>query len=165
MWKNYWRTEEISVVTNVNNVRDGPTVQLPHNEIVKATRTGNLPLAISLNTRAKNKHLFDGLQCASLISIGQLQNDYCIAILDQNEFNVLKEKTLILMGHRNKTDGLWYIPISRPVRHRALAIITRCKTKTEWIQYLRGCCFSPAPKTFPKAINNRNFLTWLGLKN
>ena len=73
--------------------------------------------------------------------------------------------TLILKGHRNKTDGLWDIPISRPVRHHAMSIITKDKKKTGLIQYLHGCCFSPTPRTFLKATNNGNFLIWPGLNN
>ena len=46
-----------------------------------------------------------------------------------------------------------------------MEIITRDKTNTELIQYLHGCCFRPTPITFLKAINNENFLTWIGLNN
>ena len=89
----------------------------------------------------------------------------CVDILDKNEINILKGNTLILKGHRNKIDGLWDITISIPVRHFVMAIITKDKTKTELIQYLYGFCFIPTPRTFMKAINNGNFLTWPGLKN
>ena len=113
----------------------------------------------------QKRHIFDGLQSASLISLGQLCDDECVAILDKNEIIVLKVKTLILKGHRNKTDAVWGIPISIPVAHHAMAIITKEKTKAELIQYLRGCCISPTPRTFLKAINNGNYLTWPGLNN
>ena len=46
-----------------------------------------------------------------------------------------------------------------------MEIITREKTKTEPIQYLHGCCFSPTPRTFLKAIKNGNFITWPVLNN
>ena len=39
------------------------------------------------------------------------------------------------------------------------------RTKTELIQYLHECCFSPTPRTFLKEIKNRRFLTWPCLKN
>ena len=44
----------------------------------------------------KKAHIFDGLQSLLLIYLGQLSDDDCIAILDKNEINVLKDKTLIL---------------------------------------------------------------------
>ena len=68
-----------------------------------------------------------------------------------------------MQGHRNPDDGLWEIPIKKPFQHKALAIITRYKTKTELIQYLHGFCFSPTTCTFIRAIKNGNFLTWPGL--
>ena len=68
-----------------------------------------------------------------------------------------------MQGHRNPDDGLCDIPIKKPFQHKALAIITKDKTKTELIQYLRGCCFSPTPCTFLCAIKNGNFLTLPGL--
>ena len=100
-----------------------------------------------------------------LISLGQLCDDDRVAILDKNEIDILKGKRLILKGNGNNKDGLWDIPISITVRHCAIAIITKEKTKTELIQYLHGFCFSPTPRTFLKTIKNGNFLTWPGLNN
>ena len=113
----------------------------------------------------KKAHIFDGLHSSYLISLVQLGDDYCIAILDKNKINIIKDKTIILKVHRNKTDVLWDIPISRPVIYSAISLITRDKTKTELIQYLHECCLSPTPLTFLKDIRNGNFLAWPGLKN
>ena len=126
------------VLTNIKDTRNGPTVQLPNNTTMNATKAGILPLSRSLSTQAKITYFY-GLHSASLISLGRLCDNDCITILDKNEINILKENTLILKGNRNKTDGLWDIPISRPLRHRAHVIITRDKGKTELIQYLHGC--------------------------
>ena len=52
---NYWRTEYMTVITNVKNIRDGPTFQFPNNETMSATRTGNTPLASSLSAHAKRR--------------------------------------------------------------------------------------------------------------
>ena len=40
--------------------------------------------------------IVDGLDIASLISLWKLCDDNGIAILDKNEINILKDKTLIL---------------------------------------------------------------------
>ena len=106
---NYWKTEDTSLIKNVKNTKDGTSVQLKNNETMSATRTGNTPLEISLRAHAKNAHIFNGLQSASLISLGQLCGDDCIAILDKNEINILKG--FFLKEHINKTDGLWDITI------------------------------------------------------
>ena len=123
----------MTLITNVKNTRDGPTVQLPNKDTMSATRTVNTPLASSLSSHAKKAHIFDRLHSASLISLCQLCDDYCVEILDKNEINILKGKTIILKRHRTKTDELGYIPISIPVNHRAMGIITKDKTKTELI--------------------------------
>ena len=68
-----------------------------------------------------------------------------------------------MQGHSNPDYGLWDIQIKKTFQHKALAIITKYKTKTELIQYPHGCCFSPTPRTFLRAIKNVNFLTWTGL--
>ena len=132
---------------------------------MSATIKGNNPLAISLNPNTKKAHIFNGLHSASLISLCQLCDDDCVSILDNNEINILKGRTLILKGQRNKTDELWDITISRPVRHRAMEITTKDKTKTELFQYLHGCYFRSTPRNLTKEIKNGNFLTCPGLNN
>ena len=52
-----------------------------------------------------------------------------------------------------------------PLRHRAMVIITKDKTKKKIIQYFHRFCFSLTPRIFLKAIKNGNFLTWPGLNN
>ena len=118
--------------------RNGPTFQLPNNTTVNATKTEILPLSRGLSTQGKKAHIFYGLHIASLISLEKLCDKDCISIIDKNEINIIKYKTLILKGHVNNTDGLCYIPISRSLRDHAHAIITIDKTKTELIQYLHG---------------------------
>ena len=132
---------------------------------MNSTKTGNVPLSGNLSLHAKKAQHFYGLHSASLISLGQLCDNDCIAILDKNKINILKYSKLMLKGHQNKSDGLWYIPISKTSRHRSHGIITRDKTKTYLIQYLQVCWFSPKPRTFMKVIKNGNFLTWPRLNN
>ena len=55
------------------------------------------------------------------------------------------------------------IPISRPLRYPSHEIISYQKTKIELIQYLHGCCFSPKPRTYLKAMKKEKILTWPGL--
>ena len=138
---------------------------MSNNKTMSAKITGNTPLASSLSVHAKKAHICDGLHSTSLISLIQLFDYDCVAVLDQNEINIFKGRTLILKGHKNKTDGLWDIHISRPVRHRYMSIIIKDKTKTELIQYLHGCSLSPTSSNLLKTINNGNFLTWPGLNN
>ena len=127
---NYWRTEDMSVLTNVKNTMDGTTVQLSNNETISATRTENILLARIISAHAKKAQNFHGLHSDSLISLYQLCDDDCIAIFDNNEFNIIKGRKLILKGPSNKTDGIWDITISIPVMYCVMSIVTKGKTKT-----------------------------------
>ena len=162
---NYWRTEYHLFLTDINYTHNGSTVQLPNNAIMSVTHTGHIPVSISLSPHEKNVHVFDVLHSALLASLGQLYDDDCIAIFYNNEINITKNSKIILKEQQNKSDGLCDIPMSKPLRHREYSIITRDKTKTDIIQYLHGCCFSPMPIKFLKAIKNGIFLTWPGLNN
>ena len=141
----------------------GATVQLPDSSTISATAVGRLPLPAPLTVSETNTHVFDDLHIASLISLGQICDNDCVAILDKHKIWVIKESKVVMQGHSNPDDGIWGIPIKKTFQHKALAIITKDKTKTELIRYLHGCCFSPTPLTFLCAIKNGNLLTWPGL--
>ena len=151
---------------------------LPDSTHVQATHSGLLPLHHSLSTTAKTAHVLDGMTNSSLISIGQLCDDDCVAILDKRRLQVFKNNKRILMGPRNKTDGLWDIVLplpttsatpveATPVEARANlqinAIIRKNTSKTQLVTYLYGCCCSPTTSTWKKAIKNGNFITWPGI--
>ena len=91
---NYWRTEDILVLTDLKDTRDGSTVQLPNNETMNKKKTGSMPLSGSLITHAKRAHIFDRLQSALIISLGQLCDDDCIFILEKNDISILKTRQL-----------------------------------------------------------------------
>ena len=87
----------------------------------------------------------------------------CFAIIDKHNIQVIKDSRVVMQGSCNLDNGLWEIPIEKPTRHKALSITTRDKMNTELIQYLHGCCFSPTPRNFLRAIKNGSFLAWPGL--
>ena len=88
--------EDMLVLTKIKDIRNGPILQFPNSATMNVTKTGTLPLSRSLSTHTKKAHVFDGLQSAYLISLGQLCDNYCIIILDRNEINFLKDKKIIL---------------------------------------------------------------------
>ena len=126
---NYWRTEDMLVLINIKDTHNGLTVHFPNNATMNTTKTDNIPLSRSIRNHANKTHIFDSLHSASIISLGQLCDNDCIAILDKNKINIIKDKKFILKRHRKKKDGLWDIPISRPLRSHAYEIITGVKTK------------------------------------
>jgi hypothetical protein len=166
----YFKVNDISALTNVCTTPFGPHVMLPDSTTIQATQSGQLPLHRSLSTKATTAHILDGITNSSLISIGQLCDDDCIAVLDKMKLKIYKNQECILQGTRNRTDGLWDIsidttsnPIQAPRPHQINAIIRKDTTKTQLVQYLYACCGSPVVSTWKKAIRNGNFLTWPGI--
>jgi hypothetical protein len=145
---------------------------LPDSTNIQATHSGQLPFHPSFSEQAKTAHVLDGITNSSLVSIGQLCADNCFAVLDKKLIKIFKDKKCILMGTRNKTDGLWDISIpiltappttTQQRRHHLNAIIRKDISKTQLVQYLYGCCGSPVVSTWKQAIANGNFLTWPGI--
>jgi hypothetical protein len=164
--------QDQTALTNLQPTPFGPTVMLPDSTNIQATHSGQLSLHPSFSAKAKTAHVLDGITNASLISLGQLCDDDCIAVLDKKIIQVFKDKQCILQGKRNITDGLWDIaipstralPRHTPPSHPQLnAIIRKDLSKTQLVQYLHGCCGSPVLSTWKKAIKNGNFITWPGI--
>ena len=118
--------------------------------------------------------MFPGLSNESLLSIGQLCDDNCVAIFTKNRVYVVKDNDLIMHGPRNRTDNLWDIQLPAHQRDKIQAapttsclnyIITKDKTKSDLARYLHATAFSPRISTFSKAIRNGNFVTWPGIEN
>lgn len=102
-----------------------------------------------------------------------------------------KNKKLIIKGHQNPTDGLWDVPLEKPlppqkqkisppsppniakspssdavtlIKLQVNAIFCQNKTKSELATYHHATCCSPPIKTFFNAITNRNFILWPGIE-
>jgi hypothetical protein len=106
------------VLTNLRANPFGPIVMLPESTNIQATHLGQLPFHPSLSKKAKITHILDGITTSSLVSIGQLCDDNCIAVMDTRQPKVFKNNECILKGARNTTDGIWDISIP----------ITSCQT-------------------------------------
>jgi hypothetical protein len=168
----YFKPSDRTDLSALRSTPFEPTVMLPDSTNIQATHAGLLPLNSSLSTTAKTAHILDGMTNSSLISIGQLCDDDCVAVLDKRKLQVFKRNACVLSGTRNRIDGLWDIalPISRPTstsRPKAPlqlnAIIRKDIIKTNLVQYLYGCLGSPVVSTWKLAIANGNFITWPGI--
>ena len=121
----------------------GPIVHLADDTTIQATAVGTLPLSTQLSSRAKQAHLFDEIK-TPLISLGQLCDDNCDILLTKSTLIAKKNNTIILTGTRNKTDGLWDVPLNapslipkqQPQQQQANIIIRKDKTKMELAQWL-----------------------------
>ena len=81
---NHYFTQHDAKTLNNYVPTPGPTVHLPNGDIITATHQGLLPCSEKLSHQAKITHVFDDLQTTSLISLGQLCDDKCKVLLDEN---------------------------------------------------------------------------------
>jgi hypothetical protein len=126
---------------------------------------------------AKVRHIFDNLKSGSLISIGQLCNDKCVALFTKYDVKILKHGKVIITGKRNAKNGLWNIPLApkdnssptihpqptnRPPHH-ANGAIQNLQTKEDLAGYLHGCNLSPLPSAFLRAVQRGHYKSLPGL--
>ena len=181
--KHFVRQQDSTCLSNVTPLTHGPRAKLPNNEYIYPIARGLLPTLSSLSTSARSSLVYPALKNASLLSIGQLCDNGCLALFDKNFLWILHNKKLLLKGRRNTTDGLWDIPF--PVlssQHKNNAplpapiltptdstqpscnyILTLDKSKYELAQYIYGCLFAPTQSTLQQAIINGNLSTWPGI--
>ena len=91
----------------------GPAVVLPDGSKITSTKVGLLPISDSISEKGRKARIVPGLKSASLISLGQLADDGCDVRINDKRLKVTKEKETIMTGHRNYTDGLYDVHITK----------------------------------------------------
>ena len=162
----YVKKDDTSILYNIKPSKHPKQVQLPDESIIKSTHDANLPIN-GVNISATTATVFPALTSSSLLSIGQLCNDDCIAVFTKENMKVLKDEKIILHGIRNQSDGLWDVPLHTPMKsiEKANAIINKNQSKQQLAEYYHRCCFSPNIRTFTEAIKNGNFMSWPALQS
>ena len=158
--KTYLQVKHQQYLHDQQVLSNGPQATLPNNSKIRASVQGKLPLNPNVTLQAL---VYPHLLNESLLSIGQLCDEGCIAIFDKHNLSILKNGHIILSGKRNWSDGLWDVPFTTTGSQKINYIISRDRNKTELAQYLHGCAFSPVISTFQQCINNGNFITWPGI--
>ena len=172
---NYLTERDEHILQKIETVKNGPMVKLPNNYQIQASKQGLLPLPSVLSNKARTAHVFKGLTNSSLLSIGRLCDDGCIAIFDANDLKIYKKNILIMRGTRNFQDGLWDVSLNphspllitntQPIQQSINAIVRKDLTKMKLGEYLHKCAFSPCVSTFLKAIRLGYFQTWPGIES
>ena len=67
----------------------GPRVEVADGRIIPLTKKAILPLSKQLTRKARVAYSFDNLKSDSLISIGQLCDDDCIAIFTKYDVQII----------------------------------------------------------------------------
>ena len=97
--KIYLQGKHAKYLQDLHNLSNGPSAIIPDGSTIQATAQGNLPLHKSINT---NTLVYLNLNNESLLSIGKLYDQGCIAIFDKNICPLFKMVKLLLKGF-----GIW----------------------------------------------------------
>ena len=157
----YFTQKDAKYLSNLQPTTMGLTVQLPNADCIPTTAKGTLPLNAKLPTSATTTYVLPQLQ-TSLISLGQLADTGCHIHLNKDTLKVYHNFKRILTGHRNKSDGLWDIPLlpqnrnvtktSSPYLHKSNVIIPKRTNISTLLQYMHASLFSPRKSSLLKAI-------------
>ena len=82
-------------------------VNIPNNELTTYTFKGQIPASPVLSKKAQDKNVFKYLHSAYIISLWQLWEDGCTAILNKQFINVVKGTNLVL-SEKDKSNE-WYV--------------------------------------------------------
>ena len=106
---NYLTKKDECILQAAKPIINGPIVKLPNDVQIQASIKGLLPLPPTLSNIATMAHVFQCLTNASLLSIGRLCDDGCVAVFDKHDLRIFKRENFILQGKRNYSDSLWDI--------------------------------------------------------
>jgi hypothetical protein len=155
----------------------GPSIQVASGPIIEPNKRVTIPLATALSNDAKIGHLFNEVKSGTLISLGQLCKDECVALFTKYDVKIYKHSQVIILGKCNPRNGLWTIPLARKeeaqppipptspktIRHSANGPMQNIKTKQDLSAFHHGSAYSPVSSTFLWAFGRGHFHSWPGL--
>ena len=150
----------------------GPYVKVADGRIMSPTKKASLPLPKGFTRQARLAYSFNNLKSGTLISIGQLCDDDCVAIFSKYDVKIIRNNKILIRGRRTD-NGLWKLPIgsnhaaptttSSNNEHVANGVIQLDSTKRELAEYYGATLFNPVKSTIIHAINRHHFDTWPGM--
>jgi hypothetical protein len=166
-----------SNLLGIKQTTNGIAVSLPDGAHIKSTHTGTLPVP-GLPVSACRAHIFPSLKSHSFLSIGQLCDHGCKAVLTHNGVTITRDDLVLLADTRSDaTNGLWTLdpvrPSTTPLPASSTPITGSVKamfhttlahdTIANRIAFYHASLFSPSLSTWCQAIDDGHFPTWPGL--
>ena len=145
---------------NIIPTTNGIRVKMPNGTSIISTHTADLALP-GLPKAARKAHLFPDLKSGPLISISAMCDHGCTATFEKTKVSIHNQRILVLEGHRNHDNGLWYVQLPSP--HQICNTVYHVQTQVALAKFLHGACFSPTISTFLEAIKAGYLRTWPGL--
>ena len=78
--KHFVKKKDSQFLSNLRELKNGPRAMLPNKATISATHKGFLQLGNKFSKEAGEAHIYPKLTNESLLSIGQLYDDKCVAI-------------------------------------------------------------------------------------
>ena len=143
--------------TNKHTATQPIPIKMPNGEIITSSHIALLPQH-NLPDKARKAHMFPGLQ-KTLISIGTLCDNNCIAVFDEKRVTIYDKTTrqVVVQGHRDPKTTLYMINMTAPLRAMTEQHIPdtlranhvyETKSKQELTLFYHAACFSPTKHTF-----------------
>ena len=91
----------------------GPKVAIANGKTITPQSKAHLNLSKRLSLQATKSYTFDDLKTGSLLSLGQLCDDDCIAIFTKYDVDIIKDGKIIIKVKRTQ-NKLWSVPLPTP---------------------------------------------------
>ena len=88
--KHFIRDNDSKHLKNIKALLNGPVAKLPDNKYIRTSSTGLLPFEEYLSEDTKQALIYPDLKNASLLSIGQLCDDNCLALFTKYFLWIIK---------------------------------------------------------------------------
>eukprot|EP00804_Cyclotella_cryptica_P019081 CCRYP_014487-RA/>CCRYP_014487-RA protein AED:0.29 eAED:0.21 QI:0/0/0/1/0.5/0.33/3/0/1151 len=143
-------------------------IKLPDGSFIASTHTCNLNIPW-LPPAMTEAHIVPGLTHSSLIATKKFCDAGCTVSFDTDACHIFHGGKLVLTGTRDKTTGLWIIPLnptspqtatapphpsSTPLHHHTAHNVYTLPFKQQQLKFIHQAFFSPPVHTLIKAIHN-----------
>ena len=148
---NYMKPNDSDVLSNKQQISDGPIINYPNAETTRPNLAGLLPYPTTLSNKAKYTYVLPSLTSANLASVGQLCDDDCEVTFTKEKATISKNNKTIMIANRNIRDGLWDLVLQRTPQPTSIpssntqqinAIVSLQQTKRELINFLHAAWHS-----------------------
>ena len=84
------KIEDKNILTSSRIIKNGPKAILPNSTLLSSSHDGHLPIDF-VSSQATHGIVYPNLSNASLLSIGQLCDDDCVALFTKKDLKIYKE--------------------------------------------------------------------------
>ena len=99
-----------------------------------------------------------------LLSLGQLCDAGCIAVLTAKTISILKDENTVMRGYRDINTNLWHIPPAKPRKQEHVAkYVKHGASPSQLVSFAQATFFSPVYKTMRHAVQKHFIHSFPGL--